>query len=69
MKKFAGLKKLVDGINQLQTNTQTDGPTEQESEINDRLTGERFTLAKVIFILIQFDNFYIKFFYFQNRLT
>lgn len=50
MKKFAGLKKLVDGINQLQTNTQTDGPTEQECEINDRLTGDRFTLAKVILI-------------------
>ena len=50
MKKFAGLKKLVDGINQLQTSTQTDGPTEQESEINDRLTGDRFTLAKVILI-------------------
>lgn len=47
MKKFAGLKKFVDGINQLQTSSQTDDSTDQEPEINDRLTGDRFTLAKV----------------------
>jgi len=44
MKKFAGIRRIVD---QLQTNTQTDGPTEPEPDINDRLTGDKFTLSKV----------------------
>ena len=48
MKKFAGLKKFVDGINQLNgPSTPTEVPSTQEPEINDRLTPEDFTLAKV----------------------
>jgi hypothetical protein len=48
MKKFAGLKKFVDGINQLNgPTTPTEAPSTQEPEINDRLTSEDFTLAKV----------------------
>lgn len=48
MKKFAGLKKFVDGINQLNgPHTPSDDSAAQEPEINDRLTSEEFTLSKV----------------------
>lgn len=51
MKRFSGLKKVLDGFNQLNgpNGTQTDGAPSAESEINDRLSSDDFTLAKVFY--------------------
>ena len=46
MKKFQGIRKVLDGINQLNgLPSQADGGV--ESDVNDNLQGENFTLAKV----------------------
>lgn len=50
MKKLAGLKRVLDGINQLNngSSSQTDGSTaNNEAELNDKLKPDDFNLAKV----------------------
>ena len=46
MKKFQGIRKVLDGINQL-NGLPSQADVGEESDVNDNLQGENFTLAKV----------------------
>ena len=51
MKKFQGIRKVLDGINQI-NGLPSQADVGEEPDVNDNLQGENFTLAKVSFTFI-----------------